>query len=354
MWRLGERRRRRAAAARGLLHRAAPRSFFLGTLLARRRRDRRAGQLLRRLDEGVRAAPRLIGLSASRRSGRRRVYCQPVPAFSAAGRRPARRRQVFHWRQPVPLLVVAEARAGGAAARGFDGGGGPRVLHLSRAELAHGGQGHEDAAAPGAGQSMVADAKSPHPCPTATEDASRAVRVARGRWGRDHSRNPFGRWHLRGTRTRASHESISLIASARHRYVQGWGYDVIPPRSLAMGAVGIVDVCVPLLREKVVCAQRAPRATPPRARRGRGREEGLPRRPGRRPSPARPPRRPGGACAASTSPVVVLAEVRVEDAVEDRQDLVLRLPDRQRDDDERGDERPDHGDEDPERDRSPS
>ena len=62
-----------------------------------------------------------------------------------------------------------------------------------------------------------------------------------------HSRPADGR--------RASHESISLIASARHRYVQGWGYDVIPPRSLAMGAVGIVDVCVPLLREKVVCAK---------------------------------------------------------------------------------------------------
>ena len=109
------------------------------------------------------------------------------------------------------------------------------------------------------------------------------------------TRSVAGIFAARGRR--ASHESISLIASARHRYVQGWGYDVIPPRSLAMGVVGIVYVCVPLLREKVVCAQRAPRATPPRARRGRGREEGLPRRPGRRPSPARLPRRPGGACA---------------------------------------------------------
>ena len=68
--------------------------------------------------------------------------------------------------------------------------------------------------------------KSPHPCPTATEDASRAVRVARGRWGRDHSRNPFGRWHLRGTRTQGE-SRINITASARH-VVQG-RYDVIPP-----------------------------------------------------------------------------------------------------------------------------
>ena len=139
-------------------------------------------------------------------------------------------------------------------------------------------------------------------CQAATEDTSRAVagHVARCRWTARATRSVAGIFAARGRR--ASHESISLIASARHRYVQGWGYDVIPPRSLAMGVVGIVDVCVPLLREKVVCAQRAPRATPPRARRGRGREKGLPRRAARRPSPARPPRRPCGACAASTSP----------------------------------------------------
>ena len=71
------------------------------------------------------------------------------------------------------------------------------------------------------------------------------------------TRSVAGIFAARGRR--ASHESISLIASARHRYVQGWGYDVIPPRSLAMGAVGIVDVCVPLLREKVVCDGRLAR-----------------------------------------------------------------------------------------------
>merc|ERR1712138_204158 len=111
-------------------------------------------------------------------------------------------------------------------------------------------------------------------CQAATEDTSRAVagHVARCRWTARATRSVAGKFAARGPPGSREARINILIASARHRYVQGWGYDVIPPRSLAMGVVGIVDVCVPLLREKVVCAQRAPRATPPRARRGRGRE----------------------------------------------------------------------------------
>ena len=74
-------------------------------------------------------------------------------------------------------------------------------------------------------------------CPAATEDAFRAVagRVARGRWGRD-------RWsHFRSlarSRTYGTEfKSISLIASARQRYVQG-GVRCDQPRSLAMGVWG--------------------------------------------------------------------------------------------------------------------
>ena len=83
--------------------------------------------------------------------------------------------------------------------------------------------------------------KSPHPCPTATEDASRAVAGAHAVGGLHRSRAPVR--SLARSRPAdgrgPSHESISLIASARQRYVRG-GYDVIPPRSLAMGVVGIV------------------------------------------------------------------------------------------------------------------
>ena len=72
----------------------------------------------------------------------------------------------------VPLAPACSIVGGGRGARrrgrlpeGSTTGAGPRVRLLIRAELAPGGQGHEDAAAPGAGQSMVADAKIPAPVP---------------------------------------------------------------------------------------------------------------------------------------------------------------------------------------------
>ena len=61
--------------------------------------------------------------------------------------------------------------------------------------------------------------KSPHPCPTATEDASRAVRAcAHAVGGAGTARNPFGRWHLRGTRTQGESRINITRASARRAY----------------------------------------------------------------------------------------------------------------------------------------
>ena len=96
---------RNECAGAPLLHRAGPWSFFLRGLLARGGGDRRARQLLRRLDEGVRAAPR-----RTYRLFRRRGAARRGAAGCSTGA------SLFHPR------VVAEARAGGAAARGLDGG----------------------------------------------------------------------------------------------------------------------------------------------------------------------------------------------------------------------------------------
>ena len=121
---------------------------------------------------------------------------------SLAAARPAARCSIaslFH------CWCLSEARAGGAGCPRARRGAGPRVRLLIRAELGPGGQGHEDAAAAGAGQSMVADAKIPAP-------------VTDGRFGprvRLSPCNSFGRWLPAGW-TRG-HQSISP------EFRGGWG-----------------------------------------------------------------------------------------------------------------------------------
>ena len=114
----------------------------------------------------------------------------------------------------------------GARRRGrlpVEPGAGLLVRPFIPAELAPGGQGHEDAAPELARAWGVADAKKPAPR-AATEDACRAVagRVARGRRGWDRSPDPFGRWHIRGRGWTWAESRINITYSQRSpRYVQG-------------------------------------------------------------------------------------------------------------------------------------
>ena len=100
-------------------------------------------------------------------------------------------------------------------------GAGLLVRPFIPAELAPGGQGHEDAAPELARAWGVADAKKPAPR-AATEDAPRAVagHIARCRWTARSTL--FGRWHIRGRGWTRAESRINITYSQRSpRYVQG-------------------------------------------------------------------------------------------------------------------------------------
>ena len=198
-----------------LLHGAGSWSFFLCSLLSSGGGDRRARQLLRRLDERVRAAPRRAD----------RLLRLRVARGGAAGCSISA--SLFHWRLSVARGGAARCSTGGLfpgclSVRGArrwgrlpEGSTGP--AHASAREFVQSwltaGRSTKVPAGSGAGQSMGGlMPQIPHSCPTATEDASRAVagHVARCRW--TARSNLFGRWHIRGRGWDAATREEGLLA----------------------------------------------------------------------------------------------------------------------------------------------